>query len=202
MAAPRGCLLSFLPGASQPRLGAGLPKLAVGEVHPADRAALGRAQRAAEGAHAAFQRPDVPDIAVADLAEQLSKLLDVVHRLARELKAARGFLSRNDPDRIAKERTDLELRRLGASAAEILALRSATEALDARARLVDQVRGDLPTLEARREAAGQELEAFRARVEARTDARELGFELTAYRESALLALEAYDRTRRELEGAS
>jgi hypothetical protein len=200
VAQPRGCLLSLLPLGSAPRLGGGLPRLQASAVHPADRPALVRAQSAAEGAHGAFQRPDVPDVAVADLADQLGKLLDVVHRLARELKAARDFLVRNDPDRLAKERTDLELRRLGASASEILALRSATEALDARARLVEQVRGDLATLVARLEAAGQELEAFRARVESRTDAEQLGHELIAYRQSALMALEAYDRTRRELEG--
>lgn len=199
MPQPRGCLLSLLP-LGAPRLASGLPRLEASAVHPSDRAALLRAQAAAEAAHRAFQRPDVPDLAVADLAEQLSKLLDVVHRLARELAAARGFLVRNDPDRLAKERTDLEMRRLGASAAEILALRSASEALAARSRLVDQVRGDLATLVARLEAAGQELEAFRARVEARTDAEQLGHELVAYRQSALSALEAYDRTRRELEG--
>lgn len=196
-----GCL-SLLMGARGVRLiGSGLPRLDVSQVHPADRPALLRAQRAAEGAHTAFADPSVPDVVVADLANQLGKLLGVVHELARGLMRARKFLERNDPDHLARERADLELRRLGASAAEVLALRTATQALESRSRLADQVRTELVTLGARLASAGQELEAFRARVEARAAAEELGHELTAYLKSAELALETYERTRLELERA-
>lgn len=198
----KGCLLSLFPGPSQARIGSGLPRLPVSEVHAADRPALQRAQTAAEAAHRAFSGPAVPDAAVADLSEQLGKLLDAVHRLAKELGRVRGFLVAHAPDKLARERTDLEMRRLGASASEILALRTASEALAERARLAEQATADVATLSARLIAAGQELEAFRARVEARTDSEQLGHELAAYRESALRALEAYDRTRRELEALS
>lgn len=194
-----GCLSLLVGARGLRRLGSGLPRLEPSVVHPEDRAALNRAQQAAEGAHAAFSDPSVPDVAVADLANQLGKLLGVVHELARGLLRARRFLERNDPDRLARERAELEMRRLGASAAEVLALRTATLALESRSRLAEQVRSELVTLGARLAAAGQELEAFRARVEARTTAEELGHELSSYLRSAELALEMYERTRLELE---
>jgi hypothetical protein len=121
-----------------------------------------------------------------------------VHKIVQDLSAARRFLERNDPDKLAREKADLELRRLGASAAEILALRAASEALASRASLADRVRSEIGTLEARLTAAGQELEAFRARVEAHSSAEALDHELTAYVRSARMALEAFERTRKEL----
>ena len=196
-----GCLSLLTGGRAIPRLGLGLPKLDSSEIHPTDRPVVARAQRAAEGAHAAFAGPGVPDVAVADLAGQLAKLVGAVHGLARGLSRARRFLERNDPDKLARERAELELRRLGASAAEVLALRTATQALEDRSRLADRVRGDLVSLVARLASAAQELEAFRARVEARAAAEELGHELGAYLKSAELALETYERTRLELERA-
>ncbi|MEQ1506434.1 MAG: hypothetical protein ABMB14_29675 [Myxococcota bacterium] len=200
MAERSGCLSLLVPPAALRSLGgSGLARIDPSTVHPLDRPALARAQAAAEAAHRAFTTPDAPEIAVADLADRLSKLLAVVHRLAVELARARRFLERNDPDRLARERTDLELRRLGATAGEILALRTASEALSTRSRLAEQVRGDLATLTARLHAAAAELEAFRARVEARTDAAALGLELATARDAAQSALDAYDRTRRELE---
>jgi hypothetical protein len=194
-----GCLSLLMGARGVRRIGVGLPRLDLSAVHASDRPALMRAWKAAEGAHTAFADPSVPDVAVADLASQLSKLLGVVYGLALGLMKARRFLERNDPDKLARERADLEMRRLGASAAEVLALRTATQALESRSRLADQVRSDLVTLGARLSSAGAELEAFRARVEARAAAEELGHELGAYLKSAELALEDYERTRLELE---
>ena len=195
-----GCLSLFVGARGARRLGSGLPQLDPSEIHPSDRAALGRAQQAAEGIHAAFAGPSVSGVAVADLASQLGKLLGVVHALARDLLRARRFLERNDPDRLARERAELELRRLGASAAEVLALRTATQALESRSRLAEQVRGELVALGARLVSAAQELEAFRARVEARSSAEELGYELASYLQSAEQTLLLHEQTRRELEG--
>lgn len=191
-----GCLL--LGAGATPALPGGLPALDPSRVHPVDRGALTRAQAAAQAAARALARPDVPDVAVADLTARLGGLLGVVHRIGSDLLDARAFLDRNAPDRLARERADLELRRLGAAAAEVLALREAEASLAARAALADRVHADLGALEARLAAAGQELEAFRARVEARGSSDELGHELDAYRRSADLALEAYERTRAEL----
>jgi hypothetical protein len=197
--APRGCLLSFLPSSPAPkRIGSALPKLDLTSIHPTDRPALLAAQRSAEAADAAFARPGVPDVVVVDLADKLGSMVGVLHRLGRELRDARQFLVANDPDQLARERTDLEMRRLGASAAEILALRSATEALAARARLADQVRADVATLEARLVAAGHDLKAFAARVTASTSGEDLAHELSAYTRSAELVLEAYEQTRKEM----
>jgi hypothetical protein len=198
MAERAGCLSLLLGRGATKSLTSGLPRLETSSVHPADRAAAQRAWRAAEAAHASFARVDVPDIAVADLAARLSDLLGVVQKIVQDLSAARRFLERNDPDKLARERADLELRRLGASAAEILALRAATDALATRASLADRVRVEIGTLEARLVSAGQELEAFRARVEARNSAEALGHELGAYLRSAQMALEAFERTRKEL----
>jgi hypothetical protein len=198
MAERAGCL-SLLLGRSAPKgLTSGLPRLEASSVHPLDRAAAQRAWRAAEAAHAAFVRADVPEVAIADLAARLSELLGVVHKIVQDLSAARRFLERNDPDKLAREKADLELRRLGASAAEILALRAAGEALSTRVSLAGRVRTELGTLEARLVSAGQELEAFRARVEAKNSAESLGHELGAYLRSAEMALEAFERTRKEL----
>ena len=196
-----GCLLALLPWASPPkRLGFALPRMTPSEVHPADCPALAKAQQAAEAAEAAFAGAEVADIAVADLADKLGSLLGVVHRLARELKDARAFLVANDPDKLARERTDLEMRRLGASAAEILALRTATEALATRSRIADQVRADVATLEARLIAAGHDLEAFRARVVARSAGDQLVQELADQTRAAEDVLEAWERTRTEMGG--
>jgi hypothetical protein len=193
-----GCLLALLGGAAPKRIGSGLPRLEASQVHPADRAALAKAQAAAEAANAAFSGPGVADIAVADLANQLGSILGVVHRLATELKDARQYLSANDPDKIARERADLEMRRLDASASEILALRTATAALTKRATLADEVRTQIATLEARLIAAGHELEAFRGKVTARSADRDLAGELAGYLRSAEQVLEAHERTRREM----
>ena len=192
-----GCLLLGL-GAAPRALPGGLPELDPSRVHPFDRAALLRAQGAATGAARAIVAPGTPDIAVADLTARLADLLRVVHQIGADLLDARRFLERNDPDRLARERTEIEMRRLDAGAGEILALRQAATALEERVRLADKVGAELRALEARLVAAGQELESFRARVEARTSADELAHELAAYRRSADLALEAWRRTRAEL----
>ncbi|MEQ1568039.1 MAG: hypothetical protein ABMA64_20535 [Myxococcota bacterium] len=199
MSEPRGCLSLLVPRvADAPRLGVGLPKLDLASVHPSDRGAMTRAQRAAEAAHAAFARSSTADAATADLASQLGAMLAALHRLGRELKEARDFVAQNDPDRLARERTDLEMRRLGASAAEILALRTAADSLAARARLSEQVRGQVATLSARLTATGHDLEAFRGRV-ATAPGPDLGHELSAYLRSAELILEAHEQTRREID---
>lgn len=194
----RGCLSLVFPFTSQTRLPVSLPALDPRQLHHADRIPALRAQRAAEAAVTALARPDMPEIAVMDLASQLANLLGVVHRIVADLATARRFLERNDPDKIAREKTEIELRRLGASASEILALRAATDALASRAELAERVRREIGTLEARLVSAGQELEAFRERVSARTSAESLGHELTAYQRSAELALEAFERTRAEM----
>jgi hypothetical protein len=194
-----GCLLALLPRAAAPkRLGSALPTLSVSEVHPADRVALAKAQKAAEAAQTSFAQDGVADAALIDLADRLASLLTVVHRVVRELKDARSFLAANDPDKLARDRTDLEMRRLGASAAEILALRTATESLDQRSRLAEKVRSDVATLEARLVAASHDLEAFRARVVSRTTADELARELEEQTRAAQQVLEDWARTRTEL----
>lgn len=183
---------------TSPALTAGLPRLDASKVHPTDRAAAERAWRAATASAVAFSRPEVPDVAIADLSAKLSQLLDAVQRITSDLCAARRFLERNDPDKIAREKTDLELRRLGASASEILALRAASDALATRSSLAERVRREIDTLQARLFSAGQELEAFRARIEASNSAEALSHELSAYLRSAELALDAFERTRAEM----
>lgn len=196
----RGCLSLLMPVRDTKRLPVRLPTLDTSKVHPTDRAAMRRAEIAAEKALSALSGPNTPEIALRDLAEQLSNLLGAVHRLAASLGSARRFLESNSPDSIAREKTDLELRRLGASASEILALRAASDALANRSALTERVRSEIGTLEARLISAGQELEAFRARAEASAGAEALGHELGAYLRSAELALQAFERTRAEMGG--
>ncbi len=195
----RGCLLFAFPSGG-PALpdGARLPALPRSRIHRHDLPAAERAQRAAEGAQGALLRDDVPAAVLTDLGRELAQLLGSVHTLAERLAEARGFLGRNDPDLLARERAEIELKRLEAGAAELLELKRSSAALEERSALADRVRGQIGTLEARLAAAGRELEALRARIESRSDAEELAHEVRAYHRSAVLALEAFEATRREL----
>ncbi|MCB9683914.1 MAG: hypothetical protein H6738_01830 [Alphaproteobacteria bacterium] len=194
---PRGCLSLLVPVRSAPTTRA-LPLLSEAEVHPKDRAALRRARTAAEGALASIRGAGAPDIAVDDLTTKLGALLGGLQRLAEDLGRARRFLEQNDPDRLARQKADLEMRRLTASASEIVPMRAEAKALEERELLAGRVRSELVALEARLAAAGQELEAFRARVQARTAIDELGHEVDAYQRAAEAAFEAFRATRAEL----
>jgi hypothetical protein len=183
-----GCWSRLVPGATR----------ALPEVHTVDRAALQRAEAAATAALAAIRGPSTPDALVDDLTTLLGRVTASVRRLAAETGRARTFLERHPPERLARARADLELRQLSASTGELLALRKEATALAARAALADRVQSELPVLEARLRAAGEELEAFRARVEARTSGAELHAELIGYQRAVDAAYTAFERTRAEL----
>lgn len=197
-----GCFLFGLSGRSaQPMLpdGAVLPKLTASQFHRDDMPALRKAQVAAHRAqqHLISKDHGVSEAVTFDLCRELAQLLTAIHQLGSHLAEARTFLARNDTDALARERTELELRRLEADAAQLVALKKAEAALSARAALAERVRGEVAGLEGRLVAAGQELEALCARVEARTT-DDLVHELRAYQQSASLALEAFEATRAEL----
>lgn len=164
--------------------------------------ALRKAQVAAHRAQQILVSKDhgVSESVIADLCRELSQLLGAIHRLGERLGEARSFLERNDADALARERTDLELRRLEADASQIIALRKAAASLDERASLAERVRGEVGGIESRLVASGQELEALRARIEAGAadSAEDLSHELRAYHQSASLALDAFESTRSEL----
>ncbi|HHO49579.1 MAG TPA: hypothetical protein ENK18_01620 [Deltaproteobacteria bacterium] len=198
-----GCFLFGLSGRSTQAVlpdSAALPRLTAARFHDTDMPALRRAQLAAHRSQQSLLSKDhgVSDKVTLDLCRELSQLLQAIHRLGEHLAEARGFLLRNDTDHLARERTELELRRLGADAAQLVALKQAEAALGERAVLVERVRGEVGGLEARLVAAGQELEALCARIEARSNTEDLAHELRAYQQSAGLALDAFEATRAEL----
>ncbi len=138
------------------------------------------------------------DAVLADLGGDLVAVVSQLHALGHRLAEARVFLSRNDPDRLARDRAEVELNLVGSGASEMLAQRSQMQALRERGELAGRVRDDLRTLTARLETSAGELQAFRARIDGDLASGELVHELRAYHRSAEAALQAFEATRIEL----
>lgn len=202
----RGCLLFAIParilGGRRPKLlpGPNLPALDPSKTHRVDLPVLVKARRAAEGCVAALSRTQegVGPAVLRDVGEHLAGLLGHVYAMGERLAEGRRFLEAHDPDRLARERSELELELVGAQAGQIQDLKRAMASLERRAGHVGKVAQEVDQLASRLGAAVAELQELEARLAAELGSEELLYELRAYQQAAELALEAYNQTWREL----
>lgn len=204
----QGCLLFAIParllGRGRTALpGPVLPTLPTSRVHRDDLPALVAARKAAEGCVASVgaRRGDVADGVVADVAGKVAALLGHVYAMGERAAEARAYLDAHAPERLARERTDLEMELVGASADQIVQLKRTLASLERRAASVGKVDGELARLKGRMGAAVAELKELEARVGAELGADDLMHELAAHQQAAELALQAFGETWKELEDA-
>ena len=189
-----------------------LPYLAISRMHAKDRPALSSAGKAAEGCiDALFDSSGNPrergESVAREVASEVQQLLGKIHELGEQLSQARSYVKRHDPDGLAREQADLELKLEEASNLdERRSLAEAMEALEERARHAATVNQEVRTLAARLTAATNVLQTLQARLSrmavdpsestVRTD--EVLGEVREHQQDAQRALEAYAATAREL----
>lgn len=142
---------------------------------------------------------DMPAVARRDVEERVCDLLAHIYDIGVHLADARAFTAANSTDAIAKEKAEVELALVGASAAEIRPLKATMTRLDGRRSLAQRVEADARTLAVRLQSAGSELEDLHARLSATAEPDALLHELRAYERSARLALEAFATTEAEMD---
>lgn len=201
-----GCLLFAIPRAL---LGGGaatalpdglmLPELDTQAVDPIDLPALIKARNAARRCHELVKKADLGSGPTRDTARELTGWVERVYAMGPALKEARVFVAQHAPDRVARERADLELDLVGSTPAQIRSLKAAMAALDERAVHAGTVQTEIDRLSSRLVAAAHELEALHARLGATLGSGELVHELRAWHQSATLAVDAFVQTVGELD---
>lgn len=201
-----GCLLFAIPrallgGGGRAALpdGLRLPELDTAATDPADLPALVRARNAARGCDALMRKADLGELATQDAARELVGLVGRIYAMGPALKQARAFVEQHSPDRVARERADLELDLVGSSAARIREIKAAINALDERSRHAGTVQLEVDRLSARLVSAAAELEALHARLGSQLGSADLVHEVRAWHQSAELAMDAFAKTVGELE---
>lgn len=202
-----GCLLFALPRAllSTTRVAlpdhARLPALDAARVHRDDLPALVRARRAGQACLDDVRTVGggAPPHVVAEVSGRVVDVVGALEAVAHRLAEARQFIERHGSDALARERTELELSMIGASAAAIREHRRSLDALNERARLAGDLQHHIGTLVLRLDAGGHELEALHARVGSQLGDETLLHELRAYQTSARAALDAFQDAWREVE---
>lgn len=201
-----GCLLFAIPRALLGRRapaalpdGIALPELDTTAADPADLPALVRARNAARQCDALLRKADLGSVATLDAGRELAGLVGRVYAMGPALKGARAFVQAHSPDRVARERADLELEMIGSSPAQIREMKQAIAALDERTTHAGSVQQEIDRLSARLVAAAAELEALHARLGASLGSPDLVHEVRAWHQSASLAMNAFIETVGELE---
>ncbi len=211
-AAPFLALYAFLTGkgGDQAREQLRLPYLAISKMHSEDRQALNRARRSGEQCLETLYGKageEFPESMVRETAEEVRGLVAKVYEVGERLAEARSFARQHDPDQIAREQADLELKMEEASGLdEKRGLDQAAEALADRARHAATISQEIRSLSAQLSAGSRALEALHAQLSrvsiqpddasARTDT--LLREVRGHQRDASRALEAYAATAREV----
>jgi len=197
----RGCLLLALPrallgGRQVPALpeGLALPVLDTQTIAPEDLPVLIRARNASRVCHGLVQRVAAEGASGHAVGEEFVGLVGRIFQMGAGLQRARGFVSDHHPDKVARDRADLELELVGASSEQIPELRHAFKALDARAAQVADVQREVERLATRLASTTEELEGLRERLADAGDPEGLLHEVRAWHQSAALAIEAFDET--------
>jgi hypothetical protein len=203
----RGCFLFGIPAMvlgtrRSPALSSAidLPKLDVAKVHRADLPALVKARKAAESVRKQVLSSDKQISAEvrADVMSKVSLLLEAIYALGERVLQGREFLEKHGPDGLAREKAELEMELIGASVVQIREVKSAMDRLEERAAHSGEVIEALDKLKARMISAGAELQALDARLGSVLGTEILEHELSAYQQSADLALDAFQQTWTEL----
>jgi len=211
-AAPFLMLYAFLTGkgGDKAREKTRLPYLSISKMHKDDRQALTRARRSAEQCLETLHGKmgeDFPESMVRETAGEVRGLVEKTYEVGERLAEARSFARQHDPDGIAREQADLELRVEEASSLdEKRGLELAMEALTERARHAAAVGQEVRALTAQLAAASRALEALTAqlaRVALRPDdesaqTQRLLSEVRDHQRDASRALDAYAATAREV----
>ena len=197
-----------MAGGQRPRL----PYLALGKMHSEDRPSLQRAGKAAQHCidllyDSSGQPRELGETASAEVASEVTQLLEKIHALGEQLAQARSYVKRHDPDGIARKQADLELSLEDATSVEERAsLEEAMEALEERARHAATVSQEVRALWARLAAATAVLDTLQARLsrqavdpsERTAGTDELLDDVRKHQRDATSALEAYAATAREI----
>lgn len=173
-----------------------------------DRPAIQRARATCEACLAglAQTRGDlgapVADQVAAEVIGLFSRLVSVGEELAR----ARRFVRENDPEAIARQRADIEVKLVGASLVEKTALDATLASMRERGRHASTVNGEVGVLQARLLSTVASLETLSVRLQRASlsvDERSARVssvlaELARQQHDAERALEAYAATAREI----
>lgn len=196
-----GCLLFAIPRAlvgTRPAAalpdGLALPELDTTRVDPADLPAMIKARNAARRCHERIVRADVAVVATRDAGRELVGWVTRIYAMGPALREARAFVVVHAPDKVARERAELELELIGGTPERARELAAAMKALDRRSQHAQVVRAEVDRLAARLVTAVAELEAFDARLGAALGSAELVHEARAWQQSATLAIEAFAAT--------
>lgn len=196
-----GCLLFAIPRALVGRRpaaalpdGLALPDLDTAKVDPVDLPALIRARNAARRCHERIVRADVSSVATRDAGRELVGWVTRIYAMGPALRDARAFVVVHAPDKVARERAELELELIAGTPEQARELAAAMKALDRRSQHAQVVRAEVDRLAARLVTAAAELEAFDARLGAAAPFGDLVHEARAWQQSATLAIEAFATT--------
>jgi hypothetical protein len=221
MQRPQGCLgVPLLPiygvsllisgvtgGVRQITAGPTLPNVRWDLLHDEDKPAIRRARASAEGClHALNVGRRELGRASEDVAREVIKLFTRICAVAEELARARKFVRDNDPDQIARQRAEVEVKALGASFADRAANEATLKAMEDRGKHAVAVQGDVGVMNARLIAAVVALETLNTRLARESlskeerSARVHGVldDLKAQHDEAERALQAYAATAREI----
>ena len=218
---PSGCLgIPLLPiyvaslaieavtgGVKQITAGPTLASVRWDRLHDEDKPAIRRARASAEASllSLAAGRRELGS-ASTDVAQEVIKLFSRICAVAEELARARRFVSDNEPDQLARQRADVEVKALGASMADRAANDVALKAMQERGKHAVAVKGEIGVMNARLLAAVVSLETLNtrlARAALSTDERSTRVhgvleDLKAQHDEADRALQAYAATAREI----
>lgn len=204
---PRGCLLFAVParvlGVGRPALSAArsLPVLDTQRIHRADLPTLVRARVAAERCFGVLKRQGhrVAEPMRSEIEVHLIGLVGGIYAMGLSLGEGRRFLDAHSAERLARERTDLELELVGASAERLVELKQVAAALERRASSVGRLEDQVATLSSRLEGAVAGLQEIEARQMEWLGTETLVHTLRAWEQSATLSLDALAATMAELE---
>ncbi len=218
---PSGCLgIPLLPfyvvtlavevvrgGAKQITAGPSLPNVRWDRMHDEDKPAIRRARASAEACLHSLSagRRDL-GTASDDVAREVIKLFARICAVAEELCRARKFVADNEPDMLARQRAEVEVKALGASVADRAANDVSLKAMQDRAQHAVAVKGDIGVMNARLIAAVVALETLNTRLsraalsteEQSTRVHGVLDDLKLQHEEAERALQAYAVTAREI----
>lgn len=205
-----GCLPAFLLaplglGASAPRAldGRVIPRLLASEVHPDDRATVGRALEAGRACLDLLARDaEVSDLVKGSVGDRIVTLAESVVELAKELRTARRYVEQHSPDELSRQEAELEIQLLDGDLSQRRTLKEQQRTLRERRDQVRQLMETLLTLGPRLEAAARALEAQRSRLAGLAAdshrAEAVVAELERHEQETRLALDAYVQTWRDL----
>lgn len=218
---PTGCLgIPLLPiyvaslaievvtgGAKRITAGPTLENVRWDRLHDEDKPAIRRARASAEAClhWLSAGRRDL-GAASDDVAKEIVKLFSRVCAVAEELARARRFVADNEPDMLARQRAEVEVKDLGASHADRAANDVTLKAMADRSKHAVAVKGDIGVMNARLIAAVVSLETLNTRLsraalsteERSTRVHGVLDDLKAQHDEADRALQAYAATAREI----